>query len=210
MELLSEFKLAPAMRGVFTFRAEDAEAARKELLDQDIESGVDVAATKERRARILAVCVPLERHMRSVVHYGIPLAELIAIAAAGHDGALVQALRIDPSILSLPALASRIARATIAGDQKFFRAVGNALKLETLSYEDVEHADLRFLLGILEPMHAIPHLGVNGTYKLLAEHLHVYTTEGSEAGREGDQARSLWQFITRWRKDVSTKKRRRM
>lgn len=210
MRTAQEFGLMPIAQEALTFRAEDASRARDKLHQIDPEITGNDEASRRRRFRVLATMVPMEGNFRSTVHYGLPLSDLIALGDAGSDGAFHQAVRIDPMVLGSATFAKRVTRATITGDRKFFRSIGNAMRLPPLGYSDVAYAELRFLLTFLEPAGVLKQLGVSGTYVLLAEEVGVYPTEGDTSGREGDQARSLWQFIARWRKDLSTKKRRRM
>jgi hypothetical protein len=212
MRIAQKFDLAPLLQGALTMRAKDASSARDKFFEHD--PGLDLASSDkenvEKRALLLNALVPIERNLRCMVHYGITIAELISLGVAGSDGAFVQAVRIDPTSVNSTAMVKRLSRATLTSDRKFLRAIGNAIRLPTLGYEDVTYPDLRFVLGMLDPVGVFKQLGVSGTYILLAERLQVYPTEGSDTSRDGDQARSLWQFIARWRQEISTKRRRRM
>lgn len=210
MSLVERMQLGPILKGALSFRPEDTIAARETLANHAPPGAPVEEWGSGQVAAFMGVAMPMDCNLRSMVHFGLDMANLIQQGAEGQNGAIAQAIRIDPSVVTCSLLAPRFARAVLAADQKFFRMLGNALRLPTLRYGDVEYSELRYMLSILEPMGLIKKLGVDGAYCLLAERLNVYPIQDDDPMRDGDQARSLWQFIARWRKDMSTKKRRRM
>lgn len=99
------------------------------------------------------VAMSLERSLESLLVWGRYINELVAAAREGDDTSLFKAVRIDPSVVSCPSVGARISKATILGQEKFFGALGRALKGQT-------QRQAKYLRGVRLAMQAVREAGV--------------------------------------------------
>ncbi|MET0015030.1 MAG: hypothetical protein ABW088_15370 [Sedimenticola sp.] len=130
-------------------------------------------------------------------YYGVPLNDLVANIKDGDDTALIKAVKIDRSIVSCPPIADRIARAEMVSDEKFFKMLQNALKGKPKKPTD-RYGPLRYILMALDQEEVLDQLSINERYILFCEELGLYPHNTA------DPARSLHQFIQRWKSEQST------
>ena len=137
--------------------------------------------------------ISLSYSLESLVVYSKYLNELVDDVRKGHDTALFKAVQIDRSITSCPTFADRIAQAELEQDDSFFKKLSNALKTKPNKPTE-EYRELRFILQALEEADGLQALTIESAYQLLCVDLNLYPQEGE------DPARSLWRFISRWKK----------
>lgn len=138
---------------------------------------------------------PLTKSLDSISLYSTTMDKLLKRATEEDDDkAFFQAVRIDRSVISYKGMTSRIAKAEMEGDEKFFKLLRNAL---TAKVGDLtEYALLRYILAILHEKKELDTLSEKEAYALLAKELRLYPQTGEDP--EG----SLWQFISRWKEEV--------
>jgi len=137
----------------------------------------------------------LQRSIESLETYNKSLNALVADVGCGIDSALFHAIRLDHSAISNPTIASRITRAELEDDKKFFKKLTNALDgrpKKTWSY----YKDLRVILALLEETETLDSLSSQEAYQLFCIDLKIYPTSGK------DPARSLQRYIQKWKINV--------
>lgn len=142
---------------------------------------------------LFGVIYSLNYSIESMVTWGRWLNELVADVRDGNDAALFKAVQIDRTIMSCPSIADRITLADYEQDDAFFKKLRNALRGKPKKPKE-EYAELRYLLYTLETTGELDELTVESAYHLFCEELRVYPIDTD------DPARSLWQFIRRWKK----------
>ena len=178
--------------------SEDPQASGLELFDAQTVSPWDHGSNGEYDVKhLFGLLYSLEKSMESMVAHGKFLNELVVDAQNGDDRALFKAVGIDRSIVNCPPIADRIALAEITCDEVFFKKLSNAFK-DGPRELDGEYDELRYLLFALEEAEALETLSTERAYEVFCEELAVYPADGSDA------ARSLNQFISRWRKRRAT------
>ncbi|MES9868408.1 MAG: hypothetical protein ABW149_01720 [Sedimenticola sp.] len=135
--------------------------------------------------------------IESIWYYGVPLNDLVENIKDGDDTALIKAVKIDRSIVSCPPIADRIARAEMISDEKFFIKLQNALRGKPKKPKD-RYGPLRYILMALDQDGVLDQLSINERYTLFCEELGLYPHNTA------DPARSLHQFIQRWKSEQST------
>ncbi len=130
-------------------------------------------------------------------YYGHYTNELVAMAKIGDDDAFFKAVRVDPTVLTCPSFAARLARARVFGEKHFMQRLHRATK--TKPHEALLiHQDLRFMLQLFHEAKALPDLTLTEADLLFIRELKLYSDKGA------DPARSLMRFIQRWKADKST------
>lgn len=127
--------------------------------------------------------------------YGVPINFMIQFVKDGHEKslkALKDAVRIDPSSVSCPTIANRLQLAKMTNDEEVPTAIINALRSPKIEPPD-QHGVLRFILLLLHEMGRLESMSEVERYELICLKLKLYPVTGS------DPARSLSQFIRRWK-----------
>ncbi|OAI12117.1 hypothetical protein A1507_19205 [Methylomonas koyamae] len=182
--------------------ADDPQAAAMEAFHEDDSSsyypGLD--DDEEQRKTILATLMPITKSLESIRLYGLSINDLVARIQRrdqSSDAAIFKVLRIDRSAVSCPCIADRIALAEIEDDQAFFKKLKNALSGPPLKPRD-EYGVVRYVLYLLNEDGILDQLSPKDRYQLFCERLAIYPDDGEDA------AKSLDQFIWRWKKEFST------
>lgn len=134
-------------------------------------------------------------NFRAIEIYGVPINFMIQFVKDGHEKALkamADAVRIDPSSVSCPTIASRLQLARITGDDVVPTAILNALRSPKIKPPD-QNGVLRFILLLLHEMGRLESMSEKERDKLICLKLKLYPNTGS------DPKRSLSQFIRRWK-----------
>jgi hypothetical protein len=100
---------------------------------------------------LLALSVGLQRNVLSIMIYKRTMSALVAEVREGNDNSLFDAVRLDRSAVSCPTIASRITRAELLGEKRFFQRLRNALKGPTRKHWE-SYQDLRYSLALLREM----------------------------------------------------------
>ncbi|MGZ5052170.1 MAG: hypothetical protein ACXWAS_14035 [Methylobacter sp.] len=182
-------------------KADDPQEAVLEVFHEE-DTGVffpGLDGGEEQRKAILSSLIPITKSLESIRIYGLSINDLVTKIKRGNDSdaALFKVLRIDRSAVSCPCIADRIALAEIEDDQVFFKKLKNALSGPPLKPND-DYGVLRYVLCLLNEEGLLDRLSLEERYQLFCERLAIYPTDGE------DPAKSLDQFIRRWKKDFST------
>ena len=179
-------------------------ANRAEEVIDEIESvteytGGPFGLFKEKH--LIASFYPIAKNVDAISLYGTTMNRLLKRATEENDDkAFFQAVRIDRSVISYKGMTSRIARAEMEGDEYFFKLLRNALTAKVGDLAD--YALLRYILAALHESNALDDLSQKEAYELLVTELRLYPQTGE------NPESSLWQYISRWRKefDIDMKK----
>ncbi|MCH8261435.1 MAG: hypothetical protein IIA77_00080 [Proteobacteria bacterium] len=143
---------------------------------------------------LIASFYPIAKSVDAISLYGTTMNRLLKRATEENgDEAFFQAVRVDRSVISYKGMTSRIARAEMEGDEEFFKHLRNALTAKVGDLSD--YALLRFILATLHESNALDSLTQKEAYELLVTELRLYPKTGA------NPESSLWQYISRWKKD---------
>ena len=142
---------------------------------------------------LAGVLIAIMYSFESMVVHSKYLNELVQDVRKGNDSAFFKAVQVDRTVLACPTFADRISRAELEDDSLFFVKLGRAIKTKPNRPKE-EFKELRFMLQALEEGGAIQSLTIEKAYQLLCVELKLYPIDGE------DPARSLWRFISRWKK----------
>ncbi|MCW8887036.1 MAG: hypothetical protein OQK12_17560 [Motiliproteus sp.] len=150
----------------------------------------------EEHTKYLFLCIwfALMRSLESIQVYGRSINRLVEDVAHGNDKALFDAVRLDHSVTANEHVYRRIAIAELKQDQKFFKRLANCHKSRP-EKSSPKLYPLRYLLAATHEIGLLDQLSIDQAYELFCVELKVYDENGA------DPAGSLWQFISRWKKE---------
>ena len=103
-------------------------------------------------AQIIGLATALQRNVFSIMVYKQSLSSLVAKARDDkEDDALLNAIRIDRTVMSCPTGAMRISKAELIGDKHFFIRLKSALKGPSKKHMEA-YQDLRYSLAVLREL----------------------------------------------------------
>jgi hypothetical protein len=175
----------------------DPQQALLNRIDDDLPDWTGGPDSQYEPKHLLGAVISLTYSLESLVVHCKYLNELVDDVRKGNDSALFKAVQIDRSITSCPTFADRIARADFEQDETFFNRLSKAIKTRPKRPME-EYRELRFTLQALEEAEGLQGLTMEAAYRLLCVDLNLYPHDGKDA------ARSLWQFISRWKQARST------
>ena len=198
LPFLTHLALAVKILGIeqnFTVAAQshDPQQALLDRIDDDLPDWTGGPDSQYEPKHLLGAVISLTYSLESLVVHSKYLNELVDDVRKGNDSALFKAAQIDRSIVSCPTFADRIARAEFELDELFFDKLSKAIKTKPKKPKE-EFRELRFTLQALEEAEGLEGLGMEAAYRLLCIDLNLYPHDGA------DPARSLWRFISRWKK----------
>lgn len=145
-----------------------------------------------------ALSIALLKSLESIEIYGCSCNGLVQRVRSGDDKALFDIVRLDHSAVGNSEIASRIAKAGLRQDKKFFIKLSKAIKGVPLKYTQA-YGPLRYLILTLYEMGELSHLSTEDLYQLFCIDLKLYPTSGS------DPARSLKRLVERWISENATR-----
>lgn len=135
--------------------------------------------------------------MRSLGLYSQSLNSLIHAGRNGDDDSLVSAVRVDPTAITAPSVAKRLAIATMAGEKRFLRritkAAGEGPHKALLAFDE-----LRFATALLKEAGAFEVATRSQLYETLVSRLGLYEH------RKGDPMKGLFRNVDLWRGESTT------
>ncbi|GIK26014.1 MAG: hypothetical protein BroJett006_22600 [Betaproteobacteria bacterium] len=177
-----------------------------ESLDED-EDEEDWEPTDEEREAlrkalgvVFAMTMSVLKSLRSLMVFGVYLNDLVALVRAGGaqgDKALLQAVKIDPTVLACPSVNARISRAILLDDHAFLAKVHRAMEGKLTKREQRNYQYMRIVLEVLHEAGA-PKLSQDDLYTLFVEELKL--VRGERDADEGDVANALRQFAYQFMK----------
>lgn len=141
---------------------------------------------------------------RSLQVFGLYLNDLIALVRQGGkagDKALMQAIKIDPTVLGCPSVVQRLSRASIENDIGFFNSIKKAINGSLTKREQRTYQQMRVVLNVLHESGAV-NLSPDDLYSLFHEELNLVRDEVGD----GDVKGALKQFAYQFMKQKSVSK----
>jgi hypothetical protein len=153
--------------------------------------------TRKQKQLIIITMNSLCLTLESIQVHGQSINHLVQKVKNGSDNALFQIIQIDRSAVSCPCIADRIALAELEQDQNFFDSLQKTFNGPSKK-KFTRYRELRFILEVFNECGTLDNLSIEEQYQVFCIELNAYPNHGS------DPARSLHQFIQRWRSDRST------
>lgn len=168
------------------------EAFRNMNSDEDDEDYTGGHSGLYKMEDVIAVHYANMGMLLGIFYYGRYLNDMVAKVREGDDDAFFQAIRIDPTVLTSPTFAARLARAHVFGEKRFMQRLHAATKSKP--HEALlMNQDLRFMLQIMHETKALTDMTLSRADVLFIQELKLYSDKGA------DPARSLMRFIQRWK-----------
>lgn len=143
-----------------------------EAMDRDDDGPGELPQGIEK-GRLVALVYSLQRTILSILLYQRSLSALVQdVRETGNLDSLFNAVRVDRAVMTCPTIASRIARAEMRGDKRFFARLRNALKGPMRKHWE-GLADLRYSLAALREL-GFDKLSDDQLEQLLVHELKVY------------------------------------
>jgi hypothetical protein len=124
-----------------------SQAFLQKASEWDLEEDLTLPEGIEERHLVFLTYV-LQRQILSIMLFHRPLSRLVSEAATGNLDSLFLAVRLDRSVLTCPTVATRIAKAELIGDGRFFLHLRSALK-GPLGKHWEAYKDLRYAFALL-------------------------------------------------------------
>lgn len=137
--------------------------------------------------------------LRCVLYHGCFLNELIERVRAGDDKALFDAVRIDPTVICCISVSSRISKATLLQDNRFFAKLKASINGKLAKREQANFQKMRLVLEILHEAGA-PRLSDSQLQQLFVEELGLYASNS----KGGGNAKALRKFADTYMKKSTT------
>ncbi len=143
----------------------------------------DLEVLRPSLPMISAAFIAMQYSLWCVLYHGCFLNELIDRARNGDNKALIDAIKIDTSIIGCPTVVGKISKATRLQDVKFFAKLKSAIngKKEKLKQDNFQK--MRLVFEVLYEAGAL-RLTDKQLYQLFVEELKLYTANSKGGGSE--------------------------
>lgn len=143
----------------------------------------DLEVLRPSLPMISAAFIAVQYSLWCVLYHGCFLNELIERARNGDNKALIDAIKIDTSIIGCPTVVGKISKATRLQDVKFFAKLKSAIngKKEKLKQDNFQK--MRLVFEVLYEAGA-QRLTDKQLYQLFVEELKLYTANSKGGGSE--------------------------
>lgn len=141
----------------------------------------------------------LHNTLRCVLYHGCFLNELIERIRTGDDKALLDAIRIDPTVIGCISVNLRISKAALLQENRFFARLKAALNGKLAKREQANFQKMRLVLEVLHESGA-NRLNDAQLHQLFVEELNLYS--GNTSG--GGSAKALRKFADTYMKQNTT------
>lgn len=183
-----------------------ATAAFFEEFDKLEFSAEDKEYLRKVNASILGLSSSVIFSFRSLQIFGLYLNDLIALVRQGGkagDKALMQAIKIDPTVLGCPSVVQRLSRASIEKDTAFFNLIKKAING---SFSRREHRTYKVMHTVLNVLYesGAANLSPDDLYTLFLKEMNLVKREDGK----GDIKNALRQFAYQFIKQKSVSENR--
>lgn len=143
----------------------------------------DLESLRPFLPEISAAFIAVQYSLWCVLYHGCFLNELIERARKGDNKALIDAIKIDTSIIGCPTVVGKISKATRLQDVKFFAKLKSAIngKKEKLKQDNFQK--MRLVFEVLYEAGAL-RLTDKQLYQLFVEELKLYTANSKGGGSD--------------------------
>lgn len=162
---------------------------------EDDDDGESVSAEYFEFIRCVhAYNTALLKNIRALLVYGVYLNDLLKIAREGdpkkRDKALLDAIKIDPSVVGCKTATERISRAVLMKDEHFFSKLRRALAGKLGAKEQATYKKMRYVLQLLHEANALS-LSDSKLETLFVKELNLYLAPVSAEKNLGEFARNF-------------------
>ena len=165
----------------------------------DDPSPEDAEAVQTALPVVISLVTSVYHSFRCLLVYGCYLNDLIARARQGDESAVFNAVRIDPSVLGCPSVVSRISRAVLLDDRRFFAKLKAALSGKVQKREQANFQKMRVILQVLSETGA-GRLSDDRLHQLFVQQLRLYSSDS----KRGDVKKNLRKFTDQYMKTATT------
>lgn len=149
----------------------------------------------------LSLSLSMYNTMRCLMTFGRYINEMLAVAREKNDDkALLNAIRVDPTVVGSRTALVRLSRAVLERDSKFLGSVRKAMKGSLTKRQEANFQKMRLVVRVLADSGA-GRLSDDELVKLFAEELHLYP----EFSKSGDIVKNLRTFVDRYMKLSTTR-----
>lgn len=132
---------------------------------------------------VFGLIISLYNSMQCVLYHGCFMSELIQRIGSGDDKALFDAMRIDPTVIGCKVAISRISKATLLKDNRFFAKLKASMNGKMAKREQANYQKMRLVLEVLHEAGA-KRLSDADLKLLFIEELKLYSSNSSGGGSE--------------------------
>ncbi len=124
---------------------------------------------------LVAVIVSILKTIKSIMIYQKSLSALVEEVSQGHDKALFNAVRIDPTVIGCPTIMHRVSIAAMKGDKSFIRDLKGALDGPTKKYQ-ITIELVRYMMLCLTDT-GVTKMSGSDLEALFVDHLKLYSKQ---------------------------------
>lgn len=165
--------------------------------DDSLIDKLEYEDSTENRVVLSIFLYALMKNVTSIERYGLHMSELLEKGRNGDDRSFFNAVRIDNTVIHTPSFTERFELAQLSNDKKFHAGFRKALKGPALKKWNL-YNDTRVVIKLFQEADQLDTKSINELYQIFCEDFALYPKTGT------DPARSLHQFILRFRKTTST------
>lgn len=171
-----------------------------ELLDvlETIEADETSIKVKRRRViLVIALLFALSYSCKAIGYYSRSIHELVTTGLEGDDLALRQAVAVDPSVLTMPSVASYMGALQLCGERRMLAAIYKAA-IKGPHKQLQPNWQLRYMERVLHEGGTAEAFGREAIFELVTNRLKLYDPRG------GDPYKGLFTLFHRWREGATT------
>lgn len=150
-------------------------------------------------AAILGLGLSMHNTLRCILYHGCFLNELIERVRTGDDKALFDAIRIDSTVIGCLSVSSRVSKAALLQDNRFFAKLKGAINGKMAKREQANFQKMRLVFEVLHEAGA-SHLDDSQLQQLFVEELDLYASNS----KGGGNAKALRKFADTYMKKSTT------
>lgn len=171
-----------------------------ELLDVLDKLEADETPVKAKRRRVImviALLFALSYSCKAIGYYSRSIHELVHSGLEGDELALRQAVAVDPSVLTMPTVASHMGALQLCDERRQLAAIYKAA-IKGPHKQLQPNWQLRYMERVLHEGGTAEAFGREAIFDLVTERLKLYDPRG------GDPYKGLFTLFRRWREDATT------
>ena len=167
------------------------------LPTDDIVDNIDYEDTPLNKALLAMFIHVFMCNIACIERNNLHMSELIDKGSNGDDASFFNAIRVDKTVMQIPSFIVRLEKASIKNDKKFFTGLRNALKNSGFKKWNY-YNKTRLVAKLFQEAGQLDSKSIDELYQVFCEDFSLYPKTGK------DPAKSLHQFILRFKKSLST------
>lgn len=172
---------------------------------EDLLNGLDSIEADESNLRckrrkvvvVVALLIALSYSCRSIGLYSLSIPELVSKGLDGDAVALRHAASVDPSVITMPSVASHLAKLQLGGDRRALALVLRAA-VKGPSKQLQPSWQLRYMERVFREGGTVESYGRDAVFRLVTERLRLYDSRGA------DPFKGLFTAFERWEESATT------